>query len=57
MLRHAHFYMKGALRSFAAPSTKVTNAGPSCHSLRLRQCLLSRGAMQKADYAADTATL
>ena len=31
--------------------------GPSCHSLRLRQCLLSKGAMQKADYAADTATL
>jgi len=31
--------------------------GQSCHSLRLRQCLLSKGAMQKADYAADTATL
>ena len=27
MLRQVHFYMKGALRSIAAPSTKVTNAG------------------------------
>ena len=26
MLRLAYFYRKGALRSFAAPSTKVTNA-------------------------------
>ena len=26
MLRQVHFYRKGALRSFAAPSTKVTNA-------------------------------
>jgi len=30
MLRLAYFYKKGALRSFAAPSTKVTNADKVC---------------------------
>jgi hypothetical protein len=30
MLRLAYFYMKGGNRTFAAPSTKVTNAGLCC---------------------------
>jgi hypothetical protein len=31
MLRHAHFYMKGGKRSFAALCIEVCCAGPSCH--------------------------
>jgi hypothetical protein len=37
MLRHAHFYMKGGKRSFAARCIEVCYAGRSRSSPQLRQ--------------------
>lgn len=41
MLRHAHFYMKGGMQTFAAVCIEVHFAGQNRFSLRLRRWLHS----------------